>query len=63
VAERSRIGDREGDLIVGRMSQSAIGTLVDRRSRYLRLIHLPHGHSSLALLSAIVPVLDSLPER
>jgi IS30 family transposase len=27
---RSRVGDWEGDLIVGRMSKSAIGTLVDR---------------------------------
>ena len=31
-----RVGDWEGDLIVGRMSHSAIGTLVDRTSRYVR---------------------------
>jgi IS30 family transposase len=35
VAARTRLGDWEGDRIVGRMSRSAIGTLVDRRSRYV----------------------------
>src|SRR5579875_1615670 len=32
--QRSRIGDWEGDLIVGRGGQSAIATVVDRASRY-----------------------------
>jgi hypothetical protein len=44
VEDRVRISDWEGDLIVGRMSQSAIGTLVDPTSRYLRLVQLPGGH-------------------
>jgi len=35
VEHRTRIGDWEGDLIVGRMSRSAIGTLVDLISRLL----------------------------
>ena len=39
--ERQRIGDWEGDLIIDRSSRSAIGTLVDRSSRYQRLVHLP----------------------
>jgi transposase, IS30 family len=43
------------------MSQSAIGTLVDRCSRLVRLIHLPHGHRADQLLEAIEPVLASLP--
>jgi IS30 family transposase len=46
VEERTRIGDWEGDLIVGRFNRSAIGTLVDRRTGYLRLVHLPDGHSA-----------------
>ena len=40
-AERSRVGDWEGDLITGRGGLSAIGTLACRKSRYLKLIHLP----------------------
>jgi IS30 family transposase len=62
VNERNRVGDGEGDLIVGRMSRSAIGTLVDRASRYLRLVHLPHGHRAEHLRAALVPLLDSLPD-
>jgi IS30 family transposase len=63
VQDRQRVGDREDDLIVGRMSRSAIGTLVDRRSRYVRLLHLPAGHSAGQLRAAIEPVLASLPGR
>jgi IS30 family transposase len=59
--ERGRVGDWEGDLIVGRSSRSAIGTLVERRSRYLRLIHLPRGHSAEQLLEALNAVLDTIP--
>jgi len=58
---RVRVGDWEGDLIVGRMSQSAIGTLVDRCSRLVKLVHLPHGHRADQLLEAIEPVLAALP--
>ncbi len=61
VETRTRIGDWEGDLIVGRLSQSAIGTLVDRRSRYVRLVHLPAGHSAEELRLAMQAVLSSLP--
>ena len=41
--ERSRVGDLEGDLIVGRYGRSVIGTLVDRTSRFVRLVHVPPG--------------------
>jgi IS30 family transposase len=61
VEERARIGDGEGDLIVGRSSRSAIGTLVDRRTGYLRLVHLPDGHSAEQLRVAMLPVLTALP--
>jgi IS30 family transposase len=46
VEARTRIGDWEGDLIVGKHSRSAIGTLVDRTSRAVCPIHLPCGHSA-----------------
>jgi IS30 family transposase len=61
VETRMRIGDWEGDLIVGRLSRSAIGTLVDRRSRYLRLVHLPQGHNAEAHRAAMQLVLVTLP--
>jgi transposase, IS30 family len=62
VETRTRIGDWEGDLIVGKHSRSAIGTLVCRTSRSVRLIHLPQGHSAEAFADAIGGVLATLPE-
>ncbi len=56
VEERERIGDWEGELIVGRASRSAIGTLVDRRTGYLRLAHLTDGHSAEQLRVALLRV-------
>jgi IS30 family transposase len=49
VETRSRCGDWEGDLIVGTASRSAIGTVVDRKSRYIHLVHLPDGHTAADL--------------
>ena len=63
VSERGRIGDWEGDLIVGPMSRSAVATLVDRRSRLLRLIHLPDGHRSDQLFAALATQLINVPRE
>jgi IS30 family transposase len=60
VNERSRIGDWEGDLVVGPMSRSAVATLVERRSRLLRLVHLPDGHRSEQLVTAMTAALASV---
>jgi IS30 family transposase len=63
VETRGRLGDWEGDLITGRVNQSAIGTLVDRASRYLKLIHLPDGHGAQQLRDALtLAALDLPPE-
>ena len=40
VAERSRFGDWEGDLIMGKNHKGAILTLVERRSKYLCATYL-----------------------
>jgi len=56
---RERIGDWEGDLITGRHNRSAIGTLVDRRSRFVKLLHLPDGHHADALRAALIQLLES----
>jgi transposase, IS30 family len=63
VEQRVRVGDWEGDLLVGRMSQSAIGTLVDRTSRYLKLVHLPDGHSAEQLWLALTEVMVRVPQQ
>ena len=63
VSERSRLGDWEGDLVVGPMSRSAVATLVDRRSGFLRLVHLPQGHRSEQLLSALTSTLQPMPRE
>ncbi len=61
VLARDRPGHWEGDLIVGRGNRSAIGTLVERHSRYTRLVHLPDGHDADSVYLALTQVLLSLP--
>jgi IS30 family transposase len=61
VQGRERVGDWEGDLIVGRSNRSAIATLVDRRSRYVHLVALPHGHDASAVRDALIAALGQLP--
>ena len=62
VEHRTRVGDWEGDLITGRMNQSAIATLVDRTSRYVRLVALPAGHDARAVRDGLITLLSGLPE-
>lgn len=58
--DRSIAGRWEGDLIVGPHNRSAIGTLVERQTRYVKLLHLP-AHNSTELLAALVSTLNELP--
>lgn len=62
VESRCRLGDWEGDLIAGRNNRSAIGTLVDRYSRYLLLVHLRAGHGADELRDALGEAVASLPQ-
>jgi transposase, IS30 family len=43
--DRSQAGHWEGDLIVGKDQGSAIGTLVERQTRMVRLLHMPYRDS------------------
>ncbi|MFD3536990.1 IS30 family transposase [Streptomyces sp. NPDC058664] len=60
---RTQLGDWEGDLIVGPHSRSVVATLVDRRTRYLRLIALPEGHSADQLHDALIAAFTALLEH
>lgn len=51
----------EGDLITGRNNKSAIGTLVERSTRFTILLHLPHGHSAMHVQDAIIKKMHDLP--
>lgn len=53
----------EGDLIIGAGGKSAIGTLVERQTRYVMLLHLPHGHDAVAVRDALVETIMTLPEH
>jgi len=59
-ADRSESGHWEGDVIVGKKHGSVIGTLVERRTRMIRLLHLP-VHDSQTLLAAMVERMSDLP--
>ena len=58
--DRSEAGHWEGDLIIGKDQRSAIGTLVDRKTRLIRLLHLPHRDSD-ALRAALTTRMCDLP--
>ncbi|MFI0983658.1 IS30 family transposase [Streptomyces sp. NPDC021093] len=62
-ADRAVPGHWEGDLIIGKNGKSAIGTLVERSTRYLMLVHLPTGHSSLATRNALATTIQTLPRH
>jgi IS30 family transposase len=64
VADRAVPGHWEGDLILGSTkSASAIGTLVERSTRFVMLLHLPDNHGALAVQNAIVEKMTELPQH
>ncbi len=63
VEDRAVPGHWEGDLIMGAGNQSAIGTLVERTTRYTLLLHLPHGHDAEHVRDALITTISTLPEH
>jgi IS30 family transposase len=61
VADRSQKGHWEGDLITGAHNRSAIGTLVERTSRFTILLHLPGRHTAEAVRDAVIGAFGELP--
>jgi IS30 family transposase len=60
-ASRLVPGHWEGDLITGELNRSAIGTLVDRATRFTILLHLPGRHTAEAVTDALVTAFSQLP--
>jgi IS30 family transposase len=59
--DRAVPGHWEGDLIIGKDGRSAIGTLVERSTRYVMLLHLPTGRSAEAVRDAMTATIQTLP--
>lgn len=62
VEDRAVPGHWEGDLLMGKNGRSAIGTLVERRTRFLMLLHLPRGQRALDVEEAILAATKRLPQ-
>ncbi len=62
VQDRAVPGHWEGDLLVGQQGQSAIGTLVERSTRFVTLLYLPNGYGALKVQEAMIAATQRLPQ-
>nr|WP_086008090.1 IS30 family transposase [Nocardia concava] len=63
VADRAVPGHWEGDLIIGAGQGSQIGTLVERASGFVMLLHLPTGRDANTLAQAMIEKMATLPTQ
>ena len=62
VQDRAVPGHWEGDLIIG-CDGTAIGTLVERSTRFTILLHLPGNHSAETVAAAMIREMSTLPDH
>lgn len=60
-ADRAIPGHWEGDLIMGKDNRSAIGTLVERSTRFCLLLHLPGGKDAATVADEMIKTIQRLP--
>jgi transposase, IS30 family len=61
--DRAVPGHWEGDLLIGADCRTAVGTLVERTTRYVMLLHLPDGRSASGVEQAMRQAISTLPEQ
>lgn len=61
--DRAVPGHWEGDLIIGKDQKSQIGTLVERSTRYVLLVHLPHDRTAETVRDALAATMATLPDE
>ena len=60
--DRAVPGHWEGDLIIGKNLRSQIGTLVERSSGFVQLLHLPAGRHPEVVADTMIDTIKTLPE-
>jgi transposase, IS30 family len=63
VEDRAVPGHWEGDLLIGYNNQSAIGTLVERRTRFVLLVALPGGQTAPYVRERLTAQILTLPAQ
>jgi len=63
VEDRAVPGHWEGDLIIGKDSASAIGTLVERSTGFVMLLHLPDRHGAEEVRDQMIAAIKAMPAQ
>ena len=59
--DRAVPGHWEGDMVMGTGNKSAVGTLVERTTRFVILLHLPDGKDAVSVAEAMRKAITELP--
>lgn len=63
IEKRGEGGHWEGDLIIGKNHASAIGTIVERKSRLTIIVHLPNEKTSESVVKGFAEEFDKVPRK